>query len=82
MSIKLAFPVKGGDSVEVNGEKYKVKKILGTYTPYCSTSTVETAILLACLVSLCRVITTKGKNTNITVFLPLYIKVLIILIFK
>ncbi len=44
MSIKLAFPVKVGDSVEVNGQKYKVEKILETYTPHYTTSTKENAI--------------------------------------
>ncbi|MFJ7669536.1 hypothetical protein ACIQXI_20900 [Lysinibacillus sp. NPDC097195] len=44
MTIKLAFPVKVGDAIEVNGKKYKIEKILETYTPHYSTSTVENAI--------------------------------------
>lgn len=44
MTIKLAFPLKVGDAVEVNGKKYKIEKILEKYTPHYSTFTVENAI--------------------------------------
>ena len=44
MAITLAFPLKIGDAIEVNGKKYKVEKILEKYTPHYSTFTVENAI--------------------------------------
>ncbi len=41
MTITLAFPLKVGDAVDVNGKKYKVEKILEKYT---TSFTLENAI--------------------------------------
>lgn len=44
MAITLAFPLKIGDTIEVNEKKYKIEKILEKYTPHHSTFTVENVI--------------------------------------